>query len=197
MRSRAVPLAKCCILLAHATSIASRPWNARKGTRAALIAQPYLVGSWGCCHCDPGGWRVGNKPGTQLVVKGANLRLQAARAMLAGFRNPVRCPLRPAFWEGGLRATEDCWRAELAGRGLLARLAPAAAGGPRMQRDPAFDAPECASPRCAQRLRGAPPRVLTARRGGRPCTTTPSTLSTLLSAGTSVQCLDSYSCSRY
>ena len=61
--------------------------------------------------------------------------------MLAGYRNPVRCPLRPALWEGGLRATEDRWRAALAGRRLLPRLAPAAAGGPRTRRDPAFDAP--------------------------------------------------------
>ena len=61
---------------------AGRPWNARKGTRAALIpsgAQPYLVGSWAAATVDPGGWRIGKEPCTQLVVKGANLRLQAAR----------------------------------------------------------------------------------------------------------------------
>ena len=82
------------------------PWNARKGTHAALIpsgAQPYIVGSWAAGTVDPGAWLVGKEPCTQLVVKGANLRLQTARAMLAGFRNPVRCPLRPAIWEGGLR----------------------------------------------------------------------------------------------
>ena len=43
----------------------------------------------------------------QLLVKAANLRLQAVRAMLAGFRNPITCPLRPAIWEGGLRAAES------------------------------------------------------------------------------------------
>ena len=90
---------------------------------------------------DPGGWRVGQEPCTHLVVKDANLRLQAARATLAGYLNPVRCPLRPALREAGLRAPEDRWRATLAGRGLLARLAPPAAGGPRTRRDPAFDAP--------------------------------------------------------
>ena len=105
-----------------------------------------------------GGWRVGKEPCTQLVVKGANLRLQAARAILAGYHIPVRCPLRTALWEGGLRATEDRWRATLAGRGLMARLAPVAADGPRARRDPAFDgaldAPAPAAPgACAMRRR--------------------------------------------
>ena len=80
-----------------------------EGTRAALIlsgAQPYLVGSWAAATVDPIGWCVGKEPCTQLVVKGGNLRLQAARAMLAGYRNPVRCSLQPALWQGGLRATE-------------------------------------------------------------------------------------------
>ena len=92
----------------------------------------------------------------QLVVKAANVRLQAAHAMLAYYRNPVRCPLRPALWEGRLRATEDRWRATLAGRGLMARLAPAAAAdGPRAQRDPALN---------AFRMRQPPPRPAPAQR---------------------------------
>ena len=77
----------------------------------------------------------------QLLVKAANLRLQGARAMLAGFRNPITCLLRPAIWEGGLRAAEGRWRDALAGRGLMARGVPAARVGQRMLRNPAFEAP--------------------------------------------------------
>ena len=123
---------------------AGRPWHVRKGTHAAITpsgAQPYLVGGWADATMDPGGWLIGKEPCMQLLVKAANLRLQAARAMLAGFRNPITCPLRPAIWEGGLRAAEGRWRDALAGRGLMARGVPAARAGQRMLRNPAFEAP--------------------------------------------------------
>ena len=140
---------------------AGRPWHMRKGTHAALVPsgeQPYLIGGWADATVDPGGWLIGTRPCTQLLVKAANLRLQAARAVLAGFPNPSSCPLRPAIWEGGLEEAEGRWRDALAGRGLMARGAPAAPAGPRMQRNPAFEAPW---------MHPAPPRVAPAERRAR------------------------------
>ena len=140
---------------------AGRPWHTRKGTHAALVpsgAQPYLVGGWAEATVDPGGWLIGKEPCTQLLVKAANLRLQAARAMLAGFPNPISCPLRPAIWDGGLREAEARWRAALAGRGLMARGVSAAPAGQRTQRNPAFEAPWMHPP---------PPRAAPAERRAR------------------------------
>ena len=101
-----------------ACSHASRAGRWRKSTRAALIpsgAQPYLVGS--CRHRRP-------------------RRLACWQGDVHAAGRKQRQPLPD--WRNW---TEDRSLNTLAGRGLLARLAPAAAGGPRMRRDPAFDAP--------------------------------------------------------
>jgi hypothetical protein len=137
----------------------ARPWHVRKGARAAAVPageQPFLVCAWADVEVDPGGWAIGPRPCTQLVVAAAGRRLQAWRLMQSGRANPLHTPLRPPIWEeagcSGLRALEARWAEDLAGRGLVPRLRRRAAAA-RLACNPAFDA-AWMHPRSAR----APPR---------------------------------------
>ena len=83
---------------------AGRPWHMRKGTHAALVpsgAQPYLIGGWADATVDPGGWLIGTRPCTQLLVKARNdLKLvgwfSGRSFLLSHGRFRVRLPKGPS-----------------------------------------------------------------------------------------------------
>ena len=81
-------------------------------------------------HSD--GWRIGKEPCTQLIVKGANIRLQRLAPCTPAIATPcaARRGRRLKRRAQGEIFSRSLGARALAGRGLSARLAPAVAGRP-------------------------------------------------------------------